>query len=145
MLGFTPIMSKLAPNINDIDYSDEIYVLPELPKLCSIANTVTAMLSCLLAVLVSIANSHANIDIAVLLSKLMFWFVTGSIVAFISALADYGARLLYKIEARNGPSFWKFGDVVDCTAVAMALASGGVFCWGVWRAFTALQGIDVRF
>jgi hypothetical protein len=137
--------NRLSLNVDDIDSGEETYTLPVLPKLCSVANVVAAMLACLLAVLVSIANSRTNIDIAVLLSKLMFWFVTGAVVAFLSASADYAARLLYKRESRSGASFWKFGEVVDCTAVAMALASGAVFCWGVWRAYTALRGIDVHF
>jgi len=137
--------NRLQLNLDDMGSVEESYALPTLPKICSVLNIVAAMLTCLLAVLVSIANAHANVDIAVLLSKLMFWFVTGAIVAFLSALADFGARLQYKREARSGASFWKFGEVVDCTAVAMSLASGGVFGWGVWRAVTGLQGIVIHF
>jgi hypothetical protein len=137
--------NRPSPDAGDLLYDGEIYVLPILPRLCLIANTVSAMLACVLAVLVSIANSRANIDIAVLLSKLIFWFLTGALVAFLSAVAEYAARFLYRMEARSGPSFWKFGEVVDCTAVAMGFASAGVFCWSVWLAFSALRAIDIHF
>lgn len=135
----------LSLNFWDSSSYHESYILPIIPKVCSIINMIAAMFAGVLTVLVTIANSHTNSDIAVVLSKLIFCFLAGAVVAFLSALLDYVARLLYKIEARNGPSFWKYGEVVDCVAVGMAIASAGVFCWGVWCAFTALRGVDVHF
>jgi len=134
-----------SPDTEDMLCDEEMYILPILPKLCLNANTVSALVACVLAVLVSIANSRINVDIAVALSKLIFWFATGAIVAFLSVVADFGARSLYRMEAKSRPSFWKFGEVIDCIAVSMAFTSAGVFCWSVWQAYYALLGIDVHF
>jgi len=124
---------------------EDKYSLPVLPKTGIIVNIVAAIFASIFTVIVTIANSHANIDAIVVLSKLIFCFAAGAVVGFMSAFADYSARKLYKIESRNGQSFWKCGEVVDCAAVAMAVASVAVFCWGLWCAFHALKGVELHF
>ncbi|HYA81086.1 MAG TPA: hypothetical protein VED87_09175 [Methylocystis sp.] len=124
---------------------EEKYHLPVLPKVGIKVNVVAAIFASIFTVIVTIANSHTNIDAIVVLSKLIFCFAAGAAVAFMSAFADYAARMLYKIESRNGQSFWKCGEVVDCAAVAMAVASVAVFSWGLWCAFHTLKGVDLHF
>ncbi|HXY58445.1 MAG TPA: hypothetical protein VEH76_07680 [Methylocystis sp.] len=130
----------------EYNYSfNDNYNLPFLPKIGITVNVIAAIFACIFTVIVTIANPHTNIDVIVILSKLIFCFVAGAVVAFLSASADYIARALYKLECRNGQSFWKCGEIVDFAAVAMAVASVAVFAWGLWRAFSALQGVDLHF
>lgn len=117
------------------EYDDLDYKLPRLPKLSLIINIIAAILAAILTVVFTIINQHKFIENIVHFSNLILCFAFGGIIAIMSCLLDYKARVGYASAPSKKTIIADVAEIYDFCAFVIFSASLAIFAWGLYLTF----------